>query len=132
MLLEDYKSWNEIISENEFHNFLKELFENKDGYSKTALLEIVNELSEKYLLFYGVAKLTVAEKENLHSTLLELTNFSDLLIIEDLIGILFNFRLDSYYLFLKNNATSIKFQEVKKEVLNSLKEYEEGDITGSR
>lgn len=126
MKLEDYKYWNEVLSEDEFHNLLNELIIENDKYSKTTLLEIVNLLSEKYLLFYGTTKLTNKEKDYINSTLIKFTNFSDLSTTEDLIGILFNFRLHSYYLFLKNNIYLIKKDEVRKEVLNSLKEYEEG------
>jgi hypothetical protein len=125
MKLEDYKNWNELISVDEFHKLLKELFENKDKYSKSVFFEIIEELSDKYTSFYGHTKLTKYEYENLHLTFVEFTDFSDFWMTHDLIGNMFNFRLDSYFLFLKNNASSIISEKVKKEVLDSLKEYSE-------
>ena len=125
MKIDNYKNWKEVLSEDEFHSILKELIKKKDNYSQFSLLEILNLLSEKFLLFYGVTKLTNEEKTFINSILIELTNFSNLSITEELIGILFNFRLDGYYFYLKDHLHLIRNDEVKNELLDSLKEYEE-------
>lgn len=130
MNLEDYINWNEVISENEFSYYLAELFKNKNIYSTEVLLDIIDILGDKYGKFYGSLKLSKEEKENLSLILFDLTNFSNLTLIEDLIGAMFNFNLDDYYFFLKNNINSIKLDEVRNEVFDSLKEYEEGHVVG--
>ncbi|MFN5309678.1 MAG: hypothetical protein ACK5C0_09510 [Candidatus Kapaibacterium sp.] len=128
MNLEDYINWNEVISENEFSYYLAELFKNKNIYSSEVLLDIICVLGDKYGKFYGSLKLSKEEKENLSRILFDLTNFSNLTLIEVLIGAMFNFNLDDYYFFLKNNINSIKLDEVKNEVFDSLKEYKEGHV----
>lgn len=125
MKLEDYKNWKEVFSESEFRDLLGELFAKKNVYSKDVFLEMLSLLSEKYGYFYGTYKLTNEENNDINSILLELTDFSNLSITEDLIGILFNFRVNNYYLFLKNKNHLIKLDEVRSEVLDALKEYEE-------
>ncbi len=130
MNLEDYINWNEVISENEFRYYLSELFKNKNKYSSEVLLDIIDILGDKYGKFYGSLKLSKEEKENLSRILFDLTNFSNLTLIEDLIGAMFNFNLDDYYFFLKNNINSIELDEVRNEVFDSLKEYEEGHVVG--
>lgn len=125
MKLHDFKNWKEVLSDEEFHSILKELINKKDNFPKFSLLEIMNTLSEKYLLFYGTTELTIEEKTFINSILIEITDFSNLSITEDLIGILFNFRLDCYYSFLKNNLHLVINDEVRDELLNSLREYEQ-------
>lgn len=132
MKLEDYRNWNEVISENEFSHYLTELYKNKDVLSREIFLEILEILGDKYSKFYGTLKLTNVEKESINLTLLEFTNFYDLRLMEELIGRMFDFRLDYYYYYLKKNVNSIKLDEIKNEVLNALKEYEEGEIEESR
>lgn len=128
MKLEDYKNWNEVILESEFHKYLNELFEKKNKLSRDVFFDILENLGERYSKFYGLSKLTNEEKEVLNSILLEYTNFSDLKQIEELIGTMFDFRLDDYCLFLKNNVLSIKNESIRNEVLNSVEEYEAGEI----
>jgi hypothetical protein len=128
MKIENYKDWKELLSEDEFHHILNELIKKKDHFPRSSLLEIINSLSEKYLLFYGATELTIKEKTFINSILIEITDFSDLSITEELIGVLFNFRLDGYYYYLKNHVHLVKNEEVKHELLNSLKEYNDGEI----
>jgi hypothetical protein len=129
MNLENYKNLKEVISENEFKYYLAELFKNKNIYSTEVLLDIVDVLGDKYGKFYRSLKLSKEEKKNLSLILFDLTNFSNLILIEDLIGAMFNFNLDDYYFFLKNNINSIKIDEIKNEVFDSLKEYEKTGAT---
>lgn len=126
MRIENYKDWKEVISINEFHGILKELIVKKDSFSQTDLLEILSLLSEKYLLFYRTTELTNEEKTFINSALIKATDFSNLFINEELIGIMFNYRLDDYFFYLKKNINLVKVDEVRNEILNSLKEYKEG------
>lgn len=124
MKIENYKNWQEVISIEEFESYINELVIKQKSFSNSILLEIVTLLSEKYLLFYGLCKLTLEQKIEINKILINLTDFSSLEITEDLIGVLFNFRLDNYYSFLKEEYKAIKLDEVRREVIDALNEYE--------
>ena len=123
MELDKYKDWKEVISTEEFNSLINELIISQNKFSNSDLIELLNLLSEKYLLFYKTCELTMNQKIEINKILIKLTNFSNLIITEDLIGILFNFRLDAYFLFLREKCNTIKLDEVRNEVINSLSEY---------
>lgn len=125
MKLNIYRDLEELITEKEFNFFLNNFILNEDNYSNYEKIEILDILSDKFSKFYNTHILTETQKNQLINSLILLTDFSKLDIMQDLIGILFNFRLNEYYLYLKNHCNSIIHKKVQIELLDSLAEYEQ-------
>ena len=125
MKLDEYESWNEVISKEQFSFLINELILKENNYSNSEILERLEILSEKYLKFYDLDYLTKIQRQNVNKILIKLTDFSNLTTIEELIGVLFNLKIDEYYHYLKRHSDTIISKQVEKEVFESLKEYEE-------
>lgn len=126
MDLKNINNLNEIISKNEFHSLLSQLFKLKNDLSKNKLISYIEILGDKFSKFYDFNELTNDETSELNKILIALTDLTNLKIMEDLIGILFKFRLNSYYLFLKNNLQNIQSDSIFEEIKSAIIEYEHG------
>ena len=122
-MINKYRNLFEVISEKGFDTLLEDFLNNEVNYTNVDKIEILDILGEKYFKFYDTHMLTPGQSKRVTSLLIKLTDFDNLGVIEDLIGILFNFRLVDYYLFLKESSNTIKLDKVRNEVINSLNEY---------
>ena len=120
----DINNLTEVISKDDFHNLLNNIFKNKTLYSNSDLINYLDILGEKYGKFYDDNELTILEAENIHEILKEVSDFNRIDIMEQLVCILFKFRIDNYANFLKKELNSIKSEVVYNEINDALNEYE--------
>ncbi len=123
MKIDDYKNLEEVISKEDFQNMIMQLIISREKYDVDTLIEVLETLSEKYVKFRENI-LSCNQLEIINDLLILSTNFSNLSRMQILISILFNFRIDKYYDYLKKHKDTIVSVEVKNEIFESLIEYE--------
>lgn len=128
MNIDKFRNLLEVISIEKFNLLLTDFLSESESLNSSERIEILEILGEKYSKFYNSNLLDNHVKNKLSEILIRLTDFTNLTTMEDLGFILFSFKLNNYYLFLKNNAYSIQSNEVRNEVLNLLKEYESNSL----
>ena len=124
MNLNDFNRLDEVISKNDFHLLLGQVFLHKDNLSKDILIDCINILGDKFSKFYDYNELKNKERFELSNTLIGITDFTDFDSIEQLIGIMFCFRLDDYCLCLKSNLFNIYLDGIIKEIQVAITECE--------
>ena len=98
----------EVISEEHFLLLLDDLVQQKDNRSKYTIIQYLDILGEKFQKFYKANVINEKQRNNLLNMVIEFTNFTDLNLTEDLIGLMFQFKIDGYKYFLKSNLNFIK------------------------
>lgn len=87
-------------------------------------MDYIKILGDKFSKFYDYNELKNKERFELSSLLIGLTDFTDFDSIEQLIGIMFCFRLDDYCLYLKSNLFNIYSDVIIKEIQAAIIDYE--------
>jgi len=123
MEISEYKKWEELLSKTDFQDLFETLFEIKEKFENEVLVEMLIALSERYQKFYEDI-LQPVHKRKINSLLIELTDFTSLNRLLDLITIMFNFKSEMYAEYLNKNSKTIISESIKKEVLESLTEFE--------
>lgn len=124
MNLNDINRLDEVISKNDFHLLLDQVFLHKDNLSRDILIDYIHILGDKFSKFYDYNELKNKERFELSNTLIGITDLTDFDSIEQLIGIMFCFRLDDYCLYLKSNLLNIYSDVIIKEIQDAIIEYE--------
>lgn len=124
MNLNDFDTLDEVISKNNFHLLLDQVFLHKDNVSKDVLVDYIMILGDKFSKFCDYNELKDKERSELSNMLIGLTDFTDFVSIEQLIGIMFYFRLDDYCLYLKGKLLNIYSDVIIKEIQAAIIEYE--------
>lgn len=119
----DINNLPEVISEEDFHNLIEQVIKKKASYKNSDLINYVDILGEKYEKFYDASVLTQEESDGIFEILKHATDFSNISLIEKLVGILFQFRIDKYANYLKSHLSTINSEAVNNEVKDSLREY---------
>lgn len=113
----------EVISERDFHIYLDQLVSKRNSISKNKFVLLLEILGEKFEKFYNDNELSNEEKQVLYEILKELTDLLNFDIMARLIGILFQFRIDNYAVFLQENLQNIENPVILEECRDALKEY---------
>ena len=113
----------EVVSKEHFISLLDDLLKNRNNFSKDTFIKYLELLGEKYEKFYDtniISEITLAE---LYRTLKEYTELDKLNLMKNLVGIMFQFRVDKYADFLSRHLNLIKLEDVYNEIYDALKEY---------
>ncbi len=113
----------ETISKENFLFLYANLMQQKNNLSKNTVIQYLNILGEKFEKFYDVNTLNYIEKDEIHKLLKEYTDFDELNLMEDLIGIMFQFRIDKYADYLQCHLNEIESKSVYNEVYDAGNEY---------
>lgn len=113
----------EVISPDEFLQLMDQFNLIRVDCSRDVVLDFLEILGEKFEKFYDLGVLTTYQRDIICSELIKMTDFDDLKVIERLIGVMFQFRVDGYVGYLKENLNRINSLDIRKEVNEALEEY---------
>lgn len=119
----DINTLPEIISRENYLFLLNDLLKNACNLSKYTVLRHLDTLGDKLDKFENNV-LCKNEKDIIYTLMLEYTDFNSLDLMENLNGIMFQFRIDKYVEYLKVNIDSIRSEKVYAEVFDAINEYE--------
>jgi hypothetical protein len=119
----DINNLPELISKQKFHLILEDVLNRQNNLSSDIVIQYLIILGERFEKFYDINELTIKEKKDIYAVLKVYTDFNRLDIVEDLINIMFQFRIDKYIDYLKRNLKSVKRKEVYDEIYDAISEY---------
>lgn len=119
----DINTLPEIISRENYLFLLNDLLKNTCNLSKYTVLRHLDTLGDKLDKFENNV-LCKNQKDIIYMLMLEYTDFNSLDLMENLNGIMFQFRIDKYVEYLKVNIDSIRSEKVYAEVFEAINEYE--------
>jgi len=124
MLIDKINNLFEVITKEEFHILLNDLILEQNSISDEDLINCLDILGEKFGKFYSLENLTIGECDFLYKTLIRLSDFDNYERTADLTGLLFSFRIDDYYFYLKEVVNKKNLlNNVKTELTETLEEY---------
>lgn len=119
----DLNALPEVISKAQFLYLLEELLQNQEQEPLSEQIEKLDLLGEKFGKFYDLNVINHTHRATIFEILKTATDTGQLALMEDLIGIMFQYRIDAYARYLEEQLPPIPAPEVRREVYESIKEY---------
>ena len=122
----DLNTLPEVISKDLFLSLLEELLQNREQHSAEEQAGQLALLGEKFQKFYDPDIINGAQRTAIFEILKTATDTGRLQLMEALIGIMFQYRLDAYALYMEALLPTIISATVYQEVYDSILEYKAG------
>lgn len=119
----DLKALPEVISKDQFLYLLEELLQNQERELLSEQIEKLDLLGEKFGKFYDLNVINHTHRTAIFEILKTATDTSRISLMEDLTGIMFQYRIDTYARYLEEQLPAITIPELRREVYGSIKEY---------
>lgn len=119
----DLNALPEVISKAQFLYLLEELLQNQEQEPLSEQIEKLDLLGEKFGKFYDLNVINPTHRATIFEILKTATDTSRLALMEDLTGIMFQYRIDAYAHYLEEQLPAITIPKVHREVYESIKEY---------